>query len=179
MTEGYWKAIVAILSMSLMFAMLAHSGDTVDEAEYGNCKVWTEIDEFTDAVSHALSCYNYEIGGILELFNPPTTVALHWEGNGPTITFRTGDSEFLEDFFEAFSSISVVFRIDKGVVRKGEWQQSIDGSAVTSDRTIFDILLKELPGGKRIVFKIGHAKGIVVLNGSAKAVRDFQSRISK
>ena len=173
MTKGYWKAVVATLSMLLMFGTLTHSGDLVNEKEYGNCMVWTSIDELTDAVSHELFCY--DLGGLLELLNPKV-VTLRWKEEGTTVAFKTGDLMFLEDF----SSIPVVFRIDKGIVREGKWHWSSDGmSAVTWDQTVFDILLKELPGGKRIVFKVGEEKGIVTLNGSARAVRDFRSRISK
>ena len=172
--KNYWKAVVYAIAMLLVFGMVAHV-ESVNHKEYGNCTVLTSVDEFTDdEMDHILLCFS---GGLLGLLMEGPGLALRWyEEGGTTVSFRTGDLVFLENL----SSVSVVFRIDKGVVREGKWHWNSDGmSAVTHDQMIFDLLLKELPSGKRIVFKIGDEKGIVALDGSARAIRDFRSRIQE
>ena len=77
----------------------------------------------------------------------------------------------LDDF------VPVAFRIDKGPVRKGRWLES-NNAAYTMDRSIFDLLIKEIPNSKRIVFKVQDRQVIVVFDDSIKkAIKDFQSRI--
>ena len=160
---------IALAIAALAGGAAVQADDMVNEQQYGNCYVVTRIDALTDEETHHLVCAET----VAEMLTG-TAIALSALKGGMGVVIFTVD----DPMFHLQSHIDVAWRIDKGDVRTGNWlwSEAGGGGAVARDRSVFQSLLDELPAGKRIVIKVGSQKGIIPLDGSAAAIKDFRSR---
>lgn len=148
-------------------ADMSRSSDVEDIKTYRNCLVDTSVDMLTDEVMYVLACGEMTPTG-------PTSITIALK-DGTWVTALTKGA-----IFHFNDKIPVAFRIDKGELRRGQWNWNAgDMVAYTRDEQIPSTLLNELPAGRRIAIRIGEESGHVVLDGSAAAVKDFLSRIGR
>lgn len=143
---------------------ISSSYEMLEGKKYGNCSVWTQVDMFTDSVSHHVKCKEETIGDV-------TGIALSDWGSKKEVRLSKGILFHLE------AGISVAFRIDKGELVEREAFWNADGQdAVIQDESIYIRLLKELSGGERVAIQVGDERGHLMLEGVQQAMADFTRR---
>ena len=135
--------------------------------QYGNCTAATEIDIFTDEVSHTFFCVGNDT-------KTKETFLILSNDKGKKIYVRVVNRPIPED---SAATVPIAIRIDKGPIIKriGEWVG--DDFAIIPDSELAYSLLKALASAQRVALKVGDASGLIVLRDSRRGVADFRQRI--
>ena len=159
--------LFTILCVSLVGADTSDSYDIVQNEVYGNCRVWTAVDMFTDEALQHLECSQESSRDI-------TSVGVTRQQGELHIILSKGVM-----LSHAFSETALIaYRVDKEKLIKGEWPFA-DYKASRADNDLATALLDDLAKGKRIAVQVGDERGNVILDGAAEAVGDFKSRVQQ
>ena len=134
--------------------------------------MWTRVYLMTDERSHHLECKQVK-------HNDVTGLAIEWRDGVFTTVLDKGVTYRPRRWYQfIMHRVPVVLRIDDGSPIRQKWQWNSDiMCALTTDSKLANILLTELPKGRRIVLQIQDTPGQIFLYGSLAAVKDFRSRI--
>ena len=160
--------------------MMVYGEDRKDLEWHGNCIVGTSIDDFTDNTRHWMACSNSlskvdrYTASIFEIILKRSAMIVFTQENDTTLVMlKTAGYTFHRG-----SSIPIVWRVDKGTVKRSEWKWEGD-MAVNPYSGVLKMMLNELRSGNRVVFRVGDKKGNILLEGVTAAVDNFRERISK
>ena len=161
-------AVVFALVGSLAQADTSSSHETKDTKRYGNCVVFTEVDMFTDEVTHIFGCME-------ETLTDKTLIGMRSKKSGSIayLVLSKGLQVHMEE------RIPVAIRVDKGplIKRDAGWNSADAQTAyILDDEQLARQLLHDLAHGQRVAIQVGDERGNVRLNGSGKAVADFRQR---
>ena len=157
-----------LLGWHLHAADTSASYDIQNDQQYENCRVWSQVDMFTDEISHHLRCLESS-------FTDQTSIALtSWSPDRRLVVVLSKGVQFIMD-----EVVAIAYRIDKGELVQGRWAWEGNNQAAFREFSDSDAakLLDALASGSRIAVLVHEEKGNVVLMGSHQAVQDFKSRI--
>ena len=132
--------VLLALTMTPAFAEIMHY------TEFGQCAVWSEIDEFTDvATAHALSCNYNQIGLVCY---PTPESELYWRA-------------FIVSKFDSVeTTVRAQFRFDQQQAYDGTWvnHTSIEGptAATAPDYDVVKEIFSGLESAQSFVYKLGN-----------------------
>ena len=135
-----------------------------DLKEYGNCKVFTSIDLFTDEEDHFLHCLSPDLSVSFVIYHSPSNSEL-------LIGLQAGTQSPLS------VHLPVAIRVDKGQVIR---QQALllGGEMVNfADSQIAESLLSQIESGQKLIIKVGTETGVIDITGADQAITDFRSRV--
>ena len=131
--------VLSVLTLSPAFAEIMHY------AEFGECAVWSEIDEFTDvATAHALSCNYNQIGLVCY---PTPESELYWR------------AFIVAKFDSVETTVRAQFRFDQQQAYDGTWlNNSTDeiSAAVAPDYDVVKEIFSGLESAQSFVYKLGY-----------------------
>ena len=150
----------------------ASTSEASNEQAYGNCFVFDEVNLLTDEVNYTFTCAEQGIW----LSSATMMIFSHFPDRAQAVmAFSTG--AYLSD-----GLVDVIIRVDKGRLIKRSWSTyELNSSyyAFSTDQALISSLLEEIAMGNRIVIQVGDKGGSIVLNGSAAAISDYESRIAR
>ena len=164
------KRLLAIGAAMIFLPVLAadnigSTSDIENQKRYGNCRVWDQVDVFTDEVSHHMQCKQSS-------WDDETWVSVsQWTKKRYEVRISKGLQFHLEP------GIHLKYRFDdKELIQvQADWVDSASAASFPGKKRV-TTFLGELAKAKRIVVQVGSEGGRLNLEGSAEAVTDFKER---
>ena len=126
------------------------SAELSNEEVFGTCSVVTEIDEFTDEVTHILACWEGQ----------RMLVAACFEDGRRRVGFSRGASHFKEQG----DRLRVRYRFDKGEVFDQNWIALSSDLAVSEQPQDVAYFVQELHGADTVAFEIDGERERITLS---------------
>lgn len=170
---GYAKFASAI-SVLIVVSTISMVVTAQDERRYGKCFVSSHVDDFTDKVSHIISCS----GGVGEsrLSDKSYLLLSCSKGRPYEVALHPGEIQVHLD-----NTIKIQYRFDKKKLKKPfiPWIWHIEGQVASSShgKRIFNDFLHNMAVAKRLVFQVGKKRATVNFDGqTSNAANDFSQR---
>lgn len=158
--------VLLVLGGSFAQADMFSGHDIKNPKLYGNCSVETQVDVFTDREDYLILCMD------ATLTDPPAIGIM--KSKRFSLHLRTGSQVHLEQ------GVPTAIRIDKGFLIK----RNVDSLTERGWAHIYEevgqlipSLLHDLAHGHRVAIRVGNKSGLIQLDGSQRAVKDFRRRV--
>ncbi len=130
-----------------------------DIKEYGNCVVYTVLEDFTDEKAAVVTCRESD-----------SFASAKCEMGRCIVLFGAGLQ------FHPEETIPAKYRFDRGAVQSGNWRYAENDAANFTDST-FNEFADGLRTAEKLVFEVGDSSTVrISLKGSTKAMKDFDKR---
>ena len=135
-----------------------------DSKRYGDCLVYTWLDDFTDEKEAVVTCPEYDSVTFAK------GVDLQCKMGGRFVWLGAGLQ------FHPEETIPVIYRFDRGAARSGNWRFTENAAFSDTDST-FNEFVDGLRTAETLVFEVGDSSTVrISLKGSTEAMKDFDKR---